>query len=216
MLPTNTFITPESQGGVLKGSFEVHQTKGNQVTVKPDGGRGDKGVEYEALKRMGFLLSASLFEKFDVIWSHTGGAPSMLGGKFQFLGEPKEAKAAGHKGALVLGIGGNESEDENGVMDFELQGRTAMGIYGYRFTDFLMPYVNLTFGNYKFEGIFHKGALAGSRPEYTTNILGLTGGLELSYEIVFFKLELTYQQLKSSKSSMETLMSSGFSVGLSW
>ena len=218
MLPTNRFITPESQGGAFRGQIEVQKTTGNELSIDTSNNTVDEGVLYSQVSRTGFLLSNSLFNQFDLFWSHVAGANSMLGGKFQFMGESRTAKSVGHKMSLAAAIGSNEHETDDGVVEFTLGGQEYMLIYGYRFLEEIMAYTSVSQANYIFDGrINSKNAqLDGLRPKFNTRIISFSGGVEASVDPVFAKLEFTYQSLNSEKTKNRTHYITGLSVGVSW
>jgi hypothetical protein len=141
----------------------------------------------------------------------------MIGGKFQFLGGSRTANSVGHKLALAALIGNNEHETDDQSVEFTLGGSEYMLLYGYRFLPEVMAYSSLSQANYNFNGQVHtSGPLNNQRPNIDTRILSLSGGLEGNLEMVFAKLELTYQSLKSDKTKVRSQYITGFSIGLNW
>lgn len=218
LVPTNRFLTPESQGGAFRGQFEIQQTPATQLTIDTSGGNTDQGVTYDLQKRSGFLWSTSLFDQFDFYWSHTGGANSMLGGKFQFLGASRSANAVGHKMSLAAAFGGNEHETDDKTVEFTLGGQEFLLLYGYRFSPFVFPYASFSHATYSFEGKVTSPdpVLNGLEPKMESTIQSLTGGVEFSYELFFVKFETTYQQLKTTDTKDKSQFVFGYSLGLSW
>jgi hypothetical protein len=217
MLPGNRFITPETQGEAFRGQMEIQKTTGTEVSINTVQNTVDQGVLYNSVSRTGFLLSNSFFDRFDVVWSHTASANSMIGGKFQFLGGSRVSKATGHKLALAALVGSNEHETDDNSVTFTLGGSEYMLLYGYRFLPELMMYSSLSQSSYNFKGQIHgNGALNGQRPNIDSHILSVSGGFEGNIDIVFAKLELTYQSITSSKTNYYSHYITGFSVGLQW
>ncbi len=218
MLPGNRFLTPESQGEAFRGQVEVQKTSGNEVSIDTRDNSIEDGVLYSDVSRTGFLFSNSLFNQFDLFWSHTAGANSMLGGKFQFMGGSRVENSIGHKLAIAAAIGSNEHETDDGVVEFTLGGQEYLVLYGYRFLEEVMAYSSLSQANYNFEGKItsSNAALNGKRPNINTKIISLSGGLEASVNPVFAKLEFTYQSIDTDKTKAYTHYITGLSVGLSW
>lgn len=217
LIPGNRFITPESQGQALRGSIELQQTGANLLKINTGNGTVDEGVVYEDVSRTGFLFSNSLFDQFDILWSHTGGSNSMLGAKFQFVGEPRVAKAAGHKASIAVLLGGNEHETDDESIEFELTGREYLVLYGYRVTENIFPYASFSLASYYFSGkIRSNNALNGLEPKYVTESRALNAGVEFSADAFFAKLEATYQQLKTEETKDRERFAIGYSVGFSW
>ncbi|MFP5386935.1 MAG: hypothetical protein ACLGHN_12700 [Bacteriovoracia bacterium] len=216
IIPGNRFITPESQGGIFQGQLELQQTGATLATIDTSSGTVNEGVRYKEVARTGFLLSGSLFNQFDLVWSHTGSSNSMIGGKFQFFGDPRSGKGAGHKAALALLMGGNEHESEEEDVEFELTSREYLILYGFRISENIFPYTSFSYATYNFRGKITSGSLNGLRPEFVSDSRALNIGTEFSIESFFAKIEFTYQRLATSdtKESERKLM--GLSMGFSW
>jgi hypothetical protein len=218
ILPGNKFMTPETQGGALRGQFEIQQTNANLLAVNTNNGSVNDGVVYRELSRTGFLFSNSFFDAFDAYWSHTASANAMFGGKIQILGGSRTSNTAGHKAAVAIGFGGNKHETNDKTVSFTLNGQENFLLYGYRFSEFLMPYANLSYSRYAFDGKIKSNdpALSGKRPSYDTKIYASSVGLELSYLAFVSKLECTYQQLDTRRSKDTNRFIFGYSLGLAW
>lgn len=217
LIPGNRFITPESQGGALSGQFELQQTGANLLKFNTKNGSVNDGVVYEDVTRMGYLLSGSLFEQIDFIWSHTGSANSMIGGKFQFIGASRTGNGTGHKASIAALFGGNEHETDDESVEFDLSGKEYILLYGYRISENVFPYASFSWATYDFSGKIHsKDALNGQRPEYVTESSSLSLGVELSFESIFAKLEATYQQLKTDHTKDKERLAVGYSIGFNW
>lgn len=217
IVPGNRFMTPETNGGALRGQAEIQQTTGQQLKIDASKGTVTNGVTYSALPRTGFQVSNSFFEPFDLYWTHIGGGNSLLGGKFQFMGGSRTSKAVGHKLAAAASIGGNEHEPEDKSILFKLSGREFLLIYGYRLSEFILPYFSFSQAQYDFNGTIKKDpVLAGMKPHYTTVIWSFSPGMEFSYGPVVAKLEGTYQRLKTSNTKTKDNMIFGWSLGYAW
>ena len=210
-------MTPESQGEAFRGQFEIQKTTGSELSIDTRYNSVKDGVLYSEISRTGFLFSNSLFNQFDLVWSHTASANSMIGGKFQFLGGSRVSKETGHKLALAALIGSNDYETDDGVVKYKLGGQEFLLLYGYRFMEQIMSYSSLSQATYNFNGVVHSsGALDGQRPNIDSRVLSLSGGIEGSVDPVFAKLEFTYQNIKSDKTKDYTHFVTGLSLGISW
>ncbi len=218
IIASNRFITPEVQGGAFHGQVELQQTSANQLTLDTSNGTVDEGVIYQDVNRSGFLFSSSLFSKLDVVWSHAGGGNSMLGAKFQIVGDPRIAKSSGHKASLGALLGGNEHETDDKTVEFDLTGREYLLTYGYRFTENVMPYTSVSLATYNFMGKVRSSstALNGLEPNLITSSRAFSGGVELSYEAWFFKIEGTYQQLKTEDTKDRERFAIGYALGFTF
>lgn len=218
IVPGNRFITPETQGGGFRGQLELQQTSGNQLSIDTTNGSVKDGVVYQDVSRMGFLYSNSLFDPFDLYWTHIGSGNSMLGGKFQFIGGSRTSNSTGHKMSIAASIGGNEHETDNKKVEFELTGQEFLLLYGYRINTNVLFYSSLSHAKYNFDGKIKSNdpSLNGARPDIDTKINSLSGGGEFSWEWAFLKLEMTYQQLATSQTKDKDRFVFGYSVGVSW
>ena len=219
IIPGNRFVTPESQGGVFRSSFEFQQTSASQLTADVSKGSVDEGVLYSDVKRSGFLFSSSLMEQIDFFWNHTGSANSIFGLKYQFMGAPRTANGTGHKMAFSAGIGGNEYEtDGSDSVLYTLSVQEFQLLYGYRLSEFVLLYSNLSYGKYKFNGEIDSrdATLDGLMPIYETKSYALLGGCELTLGSFLAKLEAGYQQLATTDTKDRTGLLFGYSIGISW
>jgi hypothetical protein len=218
LVPTNRFMTPESQGGLFNGQVELQNTQAHQLTIITDNGNVDQGVIYSSIPRSGYMLSTSFADAVDFIWSHVGGGNSLGGAKIQFLGTSRTGKGAGHKlGAVVL-FGGNDYETDDKSVVFQLDAQELMLIYGYRISDNFLPYMSIGRSTYKFSGVISStdANLNGKEPNLQTYVNSLNSGLELDWESILGKAEFSYQQIDTSQTSKKTSMSFGFSIGFNW
>jgi hypothetical protein len=217
IVPGNRFITPETQGGAFHGQIELQQATANQLTVDTSNGNVIDGVIYEDVKRTGFLFSNSLFDQFDLLWSHTGGGNSMIGAKMQIVGASRVAKGAGQKLSIGLTFGANEHETDDESIEFELSGREILLLYGYRFNEAFLAFSSFSYATYNFEGTLHTSdSLNGMEPKYTTDSRSLSLGLEFSIESFFAKLEASCQQLSTTATNDKFGHRVGYAVGYSW
>lgn len=217
VVPTNRFITPESQGQAFRGQAEVQSTTGIDMTIDTKSASVDKGVMYSEISRTGYQASFSFFESIDFVWAHLGGGNSMAGAKFQFVGSSRTSPGDGHKAAAVVLFGGNEHEPDDESIEFELGGQEVNLVYGYRFSPMLLPYVNFNYSRYDFSGTIKKPSiLSGLQPKLRTNMRGLSTGIELTYMAFLAKAECTYQQLETTDTKNKSVFSTGFSIGFNW
>ena len=218
ILAGNRFITPESQGGALRGQIEVQKTAATQLQVNIDQTNHVDGAVISEIARTGFLLNTSFFEQFDFVWSHTGSANSLLGGKFQFIGSSRTTPEAGHKFSLGALFGGNNYETDDKSVEFTLTGKEYLAIYGYRFKEWILLYGTFSYSEYLFKGIIHSSnpVLNGQRPRLNTRMTAVYAGLEFTYQAVFFKVESGYQELATTNTKDFSHTVTGISLGYAW
>jgi hypothetical protein len=196
---------------------EIQQTSAEQLKIDASQNTVTNGVTYSNISRTGFQASNSFFDSFDLYWTHVGGGNSMIGGKFQPIGGPRIANAAGHKLAFAASIGANEHEPEDKSILFKLSGREFLAIYGFRFSENFLPYFSVSQAQYDFNGTIKKDpVLAGMKPHYRTTIWSFSPGMELSYGPVVAKVEGTYQRLKTTDTKIKDNIVFGWSLGYAW
>lgn len=208
-------MTPETQGGYLKGQVEIQQTTANLVKVKTAYGTVTDGVSYNNSSRTGYLLSASLLEMLDFYWSHTGSANSLLGAKVQLYGAARGG--TGHKVAAAAAFGGNDHEMDSGTK-FNLSAQELSLIYGYRIAPYAMPYANFSHARFSYESKIKApgSAVNGKEPSYETTVNSLNTGVEFGLGSIVSKLECSYQKLNSDRTKDRTRLVFGYSIGFAW
>ncbi len=219
IIPGNRFLTPESQGGNLRSHFEFQQSSANQLTADVTNASIKDGVTQQIISRSGFLFGTSLYESADFFWSHTGASNSLFGVKLQLVGASKAANGTGHKLAFAASLGANEHEtDGTNTVEFELTGKEFNLLYGYRFSENLLVYSNLSHATYNFMGQIRSSdpMINGLEPEYETVAMGLFTGLQLDLGSFYGKAECGYQQLKTTYTPAYNNFLFGYSVGVSW
>ncbi len=218
ILPGNRFVTPETQGSIFRGQMEFQQTGATQLTIDTSNGTVDDGVLYDKVIRSGFLMSNSLMDIVDFVWSHTGGSASMLGGKIQFVGGSRSQNSAGPKASVAVLAGGNDYETDDKEIKFNLGGTEYLLLYGFRFNPAILTYSSFSYATYDFKGTINSSdpTLDGLRPELQSKLMTLSGGLELTYSPFISKLEASYQKLQTSDSADQSSFLFGYSFGFNW
>jgi hypothetical protein len=219
IVPGNRFLTPESQGGNLRSHFEFQQSSATQLTADLTNASIKDGVTQQVVARSGFLFGTSLYESADFFWTHTGGANSLLGLKLQLIGASKAANGTGHLLAVAASLGANEHEtDGSNTVEFELSGKEFNLLYGYRFSENILAYSNLSHATYNFLGKVRSSdpLISGLGPEYETVAIGLYGGMQVDLGSFYGKAECGYQQLTTTYTNAVNSFLFGYSVGVSW
>lgn len=218
MLPTNRFITPETQGGFIRGQLELQKTMGKNAKIDTSNNTVDEGVVYEDIDLTGYAMAFSFAEAFDLMWNHVGNSVSLVGGKYQFLGGSRASKATDHKLAAVFLFGANKHTTDDESAKFRLAGQEIAVIYGYRFAPFVMPYVSLDRSTYSFDGTLYSSNanLNGASPSFKTTILSLNMGSEFNLDSFYLKLEYTYQMITTSDTKKINASTFGAAFGVTW
>lgn len=218
-VPTNRFMTPETQGGAFNGQIELQNTKVHQLTIITNNSSVEDGVTYQTVQKPGYMLSMSIFDAFDFVWSHVASGNSMGGVKLQLLGASRTGKAVGHKLSVQALFGGNEHKTADKSIKFRLDGQELMLIYGYRITENILPYVSVGQSSYEFEGVLNSPwrSLNGKRPSYETSVMGVNVGGEFSFASLFGKVEYSYQKMETNYTPEDkTATTFGISAGFQW
>lgn len=221
VVPGNRFMTPESQGGVFRGQFELQSTSGQVAKLKTDNERVGQGVEYERIPRTGYQFSTSFFDPFDFVWAHTASSTSMVGGKLQLLGTSRTGNATGHKFSVAYLAGGNRHSTRSKSVQLRADSHEFLLIYGYRISDLLLTYFSFSRANYTYKiqlgpPAYPTPPLAGAIDEVKSIVDSLNLGGELNYQIFFAKAECSYQKIDSTETPVKNALTFGFAGGLSW
>lgn len=211
-------MTPETQGGMFHGQFEMQYTRAQQATLITDNDRVDEGVIYTSVPRTGYMFSNSFFEALDFVLSHTASGNSMAGGKLQFYGTSRTAKSSGHKLSGVFLVGGNEHETSDKSVKFRLDGQEFLLIYGYRINEAFLPYISLGSATYLWTAEISSPypALNGAEPHLKSEAKSCNIGVEGELQAFFGKAELSYQELKTSETNNKASFNLGVAVGVNW
>jgi len=219
IIPGNRFYTPETQGGALKGAVEYSSSTATQLIIDDRNASVEEGLISEKIGRNGTMLSLSVMDPIDLIWTRVNAGSSLLGAKLQFLGTPRSAKAVGHEVAFVGLFGSNKYETDDETIKFTLDVQEYSLVYGYRVTENILPYASITISTYQYDVNLLKGPINGvgtSDPSYTSKVKALNLGSEFSFNMLFVKPELTYQLISTTDSATKTNAIVGVAFGVSW
>jgi len=213
ILPSQRFLSPETQGGGFKTSIELHKTTAHEAKLA-GGDNGIEGVSYQDISRSGYQFSSGVFDQFDLVWSHIASGNSLIGGKYQAIGGDRGGN--GTKLSFAYLVGGNTHESDKKDIEFTLNAQEFWGLYGLRINQFFMPYASLGYGKYNYRAKVKKGFFSGERPRIRSDIYFLMAGGEFNIQGFIFKIETGLQVLETSKTNDKWAYSTGFSLGYGW
>jgi len=159
-----------------------------------------------------YFFGLSIFESLDFTWNHTASAASMVGFRWQFLGNSLRSAGSGHSMAMTASFGGNEHEVEGSPkIDFEVSAYDLSLIHGYWFTSWWQIFEAIGYSSYSIEGEL-SGTPSGKISDTNKQ---LTGAIGTALVMAPFKLktELAYSQLDWSDSKDKNFLSWAVSLG---
>lgn len=212
--PLNRMISPESVGGAFNGEFELGQQ--GQAEGKIDVSQASP-YPMKFNQRMGtsFFGALSLIESFDFYWNHTASAPSLIGGRWQFIGNSQLAGGSGHSMAITGAVGGNEHEiDGNPKVEFKVGATDFSLIHGYWFTANWQIFESLGYSTYSVEADL-SGSPSG-RVDDEAKQLTAAIGTALVFKPGKIKIEAAYTKLDWSSSGNDTFISYALALGFNF
>lgn len=227
-------ISPEANGGFLKGTADIriqhHQSYQMDFTTSPNAPLDDRG-EFPGLD---LYADLGLLERFDFYLDPALElTPTVFGLKYQFMGETrKNAKAGNISGALAVGYGSNDtSKSGSDASDLDIfdgnvknismtQDHFELGlIYGYRWVDPLLQYVNLFYMTDRAKGDFtnSSGTLVDQDFKYaSTAWLISTGFMVYLNSNLHFKIDYSYMTSDWDFTATQTSHTFNGGVGINW
>ena len=210
--PTNRMISPESVGGAFNGEMELGQQ--GQVEGKVDVSQTSPyPMKFEQRTGMSFFGAMSLIENFDFYWNHTASAPSLIGGRWQFIGGSQLAGGSGHSLAATGAFGGNEHEIEGPTdVEFKIGATDFSLIHGYWFNSVWQIFETIAYSSYTVTGEL-SGDNVGTIKDKGRQLTGAVG-TALVFKPGKLKLEAAYSKLDWSNSKDDSYLSYALTLGL--
>jgi len=212
--PLNRMITPESVGGAFNSEFDIGKV--GQAEGKVDiSSSSPFPINTEQVDGMSYFGALSFTESIDFYWNHTADAPSIVGGRYQFLGGSQQAGGAGHSMAVTLGFGGNEHESEDSPkVEFAISASDLSLVHGYWFTPFWQIFETLAYTTYGVEGKI--GGAGGGKIQERLKQTTAAVGTALVFKPMKVKFEASYSQLDWSDSKDRTYVSYAMALGFNF
>jgi hypothetical protein len=199
-------MTPESASEI---SIYQHQQIEGKVDVSTP---SPYIINFSETTGLGYFGSFSLLESFDLTWQHSASAPSMLGARWQFLGNSLRQAGAGHSMAVTAAFGGNVHEvDGSPTIEFEVGATDFALIHGYWFTPNWQIYESLGFYSTRFEGEL-KGGPGGNFKESGSFLMGSIG-TALVFKPLKIQTEITYTKAEWDRQKSENYLSWALGLG---
>lgn len=228
----NRMISPESQGSLGKGSFEIraHQSKRDQLNFENDSTTNNvqrAGSPYAA----GLMGELGLLNRLDIYLIPSTVSSTIYGLKFQFLGKPEsEAKKGNFSTSLVLGYGSfsdetngnNDLEDffEGNVEDLEVDTtHQDVGlIVGYRWAEKFLQYANAIYLRETVEGkvTSDSGTLDNAKFTFYQDGMIYSTGFIIYFGTSHLKLDYSHFVSDWSRTEKTTVNTANFALGFNW
>lgn len=210
--PLNRMISPESVGGAYNGEMELGQQ--GQIEGKVDVTQTSPyPLKFEQRSSFSFFGAMSLFDSVDFFWNHTASAPSLVGGRWQFLGNSQQAGGSGHSMALTAAFGGNEHEiDSSPDVEFKIGATDFSLIHGYWFNSAWQIFESLAYSAYTVSGDL-SGSVVGKIDDNAKQMTAAIG-TALIFKPGKLKLEASYSKLEWSESESDSYLSYALTLGL--
>jgi hypothetical protein len=210
-VPLNRMISPESVGGAMNPEFEFGQQ--GQANGKIDTSASSPyPIKVSEQRASSYFFGLSFFESLDFTWNHTASAPSLVGVRWQFLGNSLRSAGAGHSMAMTAAFGGNEHEVEGSPkLEFDISAYDVSLIHGYWITPWWQVFESLAYTSYSIEGKLSgtpSGEISDSNKQLTA-----AAGTAVVMAPFKVKTELAYSQLDWSDSKDESFLSWALSLG---
>lgn len=186
--PSSRFMSPETSGKSLDYGLQLMQQSGVEAKVNIVANELDKVDLSNTASPLAYSGYVGILEKLDLIYYNYIDSASLLGVKYQILGDSRaNAKEGNQSLAVTLGGGGQSktttSQDlfDEDVDKTELEQNLvdASIIYGYRAKDNILVYSSFHVSNHsaKLKIIANNdAALDGQTETYQTSNLGLSVG----------------------------------------
>lgn len=186
--PSSRFMSPETSGKALNYGLQLIQQSGVEAKINIVANELDKVDLSNSASPLTYSGYVGVLDKLDIIYYNYIDSASLLGVKYQILGESKaNAKQGNQSLALTLGGGGQSKtttsqdlfDEEVDKTELEQNLVDASIIYGYRTTDNILVYSSLHISNHsaKLKIISNNdSALDGQTETYKTSNLGLSLG----------------------------------------
>ncbi len=148
-LPSNHFITSETNGKSGGAHFNVRSQSGTEIDVINDPLSSSPNITPDAHQQseVGVAASIGLFRNLDIYYHEGQDSMAVAGVKIQLLGTPRAESSAGSfslsiAGGVGFGDGDEEqsSDDTEAAINVDFSGYEAAVILGYRLGDKLLIY----------------------------------------------------------------------------
>jgi hypothetical protein len=235
--PLNSFISPEASSTSLKGEINgfFSSASRNNLEIDTSSNTINDTVtrDTEAQDTIGLNATLGLIERLDLVGVSSGGkTPTMLGLRYQLLGETKAKASKGNHSLSIIALYGNQesiqendealeltARDEEATAEVEIATTDIRLVYGYRFQDKKMIYGGLSSVTIKYDALFESDNAAFDGQEFSggAKAIGAHLGIALYAKQAFhMKVEAAGQKIKWEKHKEQTIGVVLASVGLFW
>ncbi|WP_408097883.1 hypothetical protein ACJVC5_02890 [Peredibacter sp. HCB2-198] len=226
-------ISPETHGKLGSGALEARLQATKYDRLDFDNDEIDNAVDRDSTPyTLGGLGELGLFRRLDIFaMPSTVITPTLLGAKFQFIGNPRlEAKKGNFSASILLATGSKttHNDDSDSLDDFfsgnieklstKIKHNEVGLIAGYRWQDKLLHYVNVNYfrmdlnGNVTTDG----GGLDNARFELHQDGMLYSTGLLYYFAKAHVKFDYTYFTSDWTHTQKQTVNSLNAALGFDW
>lgn len=238
LMPETRMLSPETQGSLWKGEVSFNGTSSQEMILSKAVDSMIFNVSSVSAEEtlhdswgLGFGAGVGLHEKIDVYVRTSSDSPSVLGLKFQFIGQGADKNTTGWKSSLFAGFGNMEEDEGTLTVNPQSQSsRTYSGnikvdvqdygvVTGYRKNESVLYYSNLYYSQYRVKSTLtstnHPTINVDGDSDQYGALLGLEYGAKKAWD-VFFRIESGYVLTKWNSSLKKGNIPFAALVGFSW
>jgi hypothetical protein len=218
------FLSPEASGK-FKGSFLSGYAEASKSTVSLTGNQTDNPVAIRESSAFNLITpTLGLHDQIDVFTYFSTDTPSVIGAKFQLLGDSKDKATAGNT-SLSIAVSGGASKEEVDDDFFDIAGNTKTELktkvtelsilVGHRVHKRAMLFLEANISQYRMEGNITSNDLAidGKVFKYAGKINSLGAGIYLEKNDIFTRFQLSYQKVDWDKTQEDSSTLGSFAFG---
>jgi len=210
-VPLNRMVSPESVGGSMNAEFGLGQQAQINGKIDLSGGTSPYPLVFSETRGTSFFSALSLFETFDVTWSHVSSGPSLIGGRWQFMGNSLRQAGSGNSLALTAAFGGNSHEIEgNPTYEFNISAMDLALVHGYWITSWWQVFDSFSYSTYSIQGELRGGISGDVSDKVKQKTIAV--GTAVVFAPLKVKVEMAYSQLDWSTAKDATYSSMGMSL----
>jgi hypothetical protein len=235
--PLNSFISPEAAGETFKGEVNgfLSIASKNNIELDDSSGTIKKTVsqDNEVEDTIGLNGTMGIIERLDVVVISPGSkTPTLLGLKYQVIGQGRTKAVKGNHSLSIVALLGNQEStqenddavefvatDEEATGDMQIESTDIRLIYGYRFENRKMVYGGLSSVKINYDVELSSDNLAFDNREISGAASAIGAHLGMAFyakEAFNLKVEAAGQKIKWDDHKEVTIGTVIASLGLFW
>lgn len=226
-------ISPESQGGLGSGAIELRLESQKRDRLDFDNDRTDNPIDHQtADASLAGFAEVGIFKYLDIFVQPHLSSATVLGAKYQIIGDPKKAAKKGNFSTSVLvGYGsGSRTYSSSGDLDeffnddikrlkIEYDHEEIGLISGYRWSDNFLHYANAIYQQDNIKGDVTKDSgplVNGGTFKYRQDGFIYSTGFILYFAKAQWKADYSHSISDWSKSRKDSINTLSTSIGFNW